>query len=220
MQEIKRKLVKLAFVAVLYLGLSIGLILLIKLVLTYIDFKPNAGFLQFKQDYIDIPIWKYSFYIHVFSSSLCLLAGLTQFSQTFLKHFPKTHKWIGRMYVYNILVVNFPTGMIMAFYANGLWPTKLAFIVLDLLWFWFTLKSVLDIKEGNVFGHKVNISRSFALTFSAVTLRIWNEILCSTTNIDPLTLYQINGWLGFVPNLIIIEVYMRLKNSNLQLKKI
>jgi hypothetical protein len=182
---------------------------MIKLVLTYVNLQSNVGFLEFKQDYIDIPIWKASFYIHVFSSTLCLLAGLTQFSGTILKDFPKTHKWIGKLYVYNILVINFPAGMIMAFYANGLWPTKLAFVILDLLWFWFTLISILAIKAGNIQGHKNNIMRSFALTFSAVTLRIWNEILSATINIDPLSLYQINSWLGFVPNLIAIELYIR-----------
>ena len=129
---------------------------MIKLVLTYVNLQSNVGFLEFKQDYIDIPIWKASFYTHVFSSTLCLLAGLTQFSGTILKDFSKTHKWIGKLYVYNILVINFPTGMIMAFYANGLWPTKLAFVILDLLWFWFTLKSILAIKAGNIQGHKNN----------------------------------------------------------------
>ena len=101
----------------------------------------------------------------------------------------------------------------MAVYANGLWPTKTAFIILDVLWFWFTLKAVLDIKKGNVLSHKKNMIRSFALTFSAVTLRSWNVILSSLVDFDPLTLYMINGWLGWVPNLIVAEVY------NLKLNK-
>ena len=217
---VKNRLLKLVWLPIAYLGLSIGLILIIRLVITYLNLKPNVGFLSFKQDYINIPIWKVSFYIHVFSSSLCLLAGLTQFSETILKDFAKVHKWIGKIYVYNILVINFPTGMVLAFYANGLWPTKLAFVILDLLWFWFTLKSILDVKSGNIQGHKNNMMKSFALTFSAVTLRIWNEVLSATTNIDPLSLYQINSWLGFLPNLIVVELYMRLSSASNRKKNI
>ena len=215
----KNRLLKLVWMPVAYLGLSIGLILIIRLVFTYINLKPNVGFLSHKQNYINIPIWKAAFYIHVFSSSLCLLAGLTQFSGTILKYFSKAHKWIGKIYVYNILMINFPTGMILAFYANGLWPTKLAFVILDLLWFWFTLKSILDIKLGNIQGHKNNIMRSFALTFSAITLRIWNEVLSATTNIDTLSMYQINSWLGFLPNLIVVELYIRLSLASHRIKK-
>lgn len=192
-----------------YIAVSIGLILMLRLIIPYFGMDSNVGFLAFKQSYIDIPIWYYSFYIHVFSSTICLLAGLTQFSDTILKTSPGIHRWMGRIYTYNILIVNFPFAMIMAFYANGLWPTKTAFIILDLLWFWFTLKAVIDIKNGKVEGHQRNMIRSFALTFSAVTLRTWNEVLSTITDLDPLTLYIVNGWLGFVPNLIIAELYIR-----------
>lgn len=191
----------------IYIAVSTGLFLMLRLIISYFGFDSNVEFLQFKQDYIHIPIWYYSFYIHVFSSTICLVAGLTQFSKTLLKNSPKTHKIVGRIYAYNILVINFPVGMIMAVYANGLWPTKTAFIILDVLWFWFTLKAVLDIKKGNVLSHKKNMIRSFALTFSAVTLRSWNVILSSVADFDPLTLYMINGWLGWVPNLIVAEIY-------------
>ena len=191
----------------LYVLVSVGFFLMLRLIIPYFEFDSAEGFLAFKQDYIHIPIWHYSFYIHVFSSTICLIAGLTQFSKTILKNSPKSHKILGRIYAYNILVINFPVGMIMAFYANGLWPTKTAFILLDALWFWFTLKAVLDIKKGNVLSHKKNMIRSFALTFSAVTFRSWNVLLSNTTSIDPLTLYMINGWLGWLPNLIVVEVY-------------
>lgn len=191
----------------LYISLCTGLFLMLRLIIPYFGLDSRYGFLAFKQNYINISIWYYSFYIHVFSSSICLLAGLTQFSETLICNSPKLHRILGKVYAYNILVVNFPVGMIMAFYANGLWPTKTAFIILDLLWFWFTLKAVLDIKKGNVLSHRKNMIRSFALTFSAVTLRGWNLTLSSLTDLDPLTIYMINGWLGWLPNLIVVEIY-------------
>ena len=63
--------------------------------------------------------------------------------------------------------------------------------------------------------------RSYALTFSAITLRTWKFILSRTTHIDPLHLYMIDAWLGFVPNLLLAEWWIRRKTaayrSNLRL---
>lgn len=51
--------------------------------------------------------------------------------------------------------------------------------------------------------------RSYALTFSAITLRTWKLVLPAIITIDSLTLYQVDAWLGFVPNLLLAEWYIR-----------
>lgn len=177
----------------------------------YLTFNNNIGFLQFKQDYININIWRIAFYTHVFSSIFILSAGFTQFSSYILKYQKKLHKIAGKIYAYNILLINFPAGMIMAVYANGLLPSKIAFIVLDCLWFLFTLKAVIAIKKKDVTTHKKFMIRSYALTFSAITLRVWKIILLNSFHIEPLTLYMIDAWMGFVPNLLLAEWIIRKK---------
>lgn len=189
----------------LYLIICISIFLMTKNMVQYIGFKPDAGFLKLKQEYLHITHWKIAFYIHVFTSSLCLLAGLTQFVDDFKIVNKTIHKAIGIMYVYLILFINFPAGLIMAYYANGLLPSKIAFFILDILWFWFTLKAIIEIKKGNTLAHKQYMQRSFALTFSAITLRVWNGVLINYTELIPLTRYMIIAWLGFVPNLLITE---------------
>jgi uncharacterized membrane protein len=171
----------------------------------YSSFKTDIHFLQYKQEYIDIPLWKAAFYIHVFSSVLALAAGLTQFSDTILKKYRPLHRIVGWVYAVVILIVNFPAAMIMAYYANGLLPSKIAFILLDCLWFWFTLKAVMAARNKDLKMHKRFMIRSFALTFSAITLRSWKIILASVFHPDPLTLYMIDAWIGFVPNLLFAE---------------
>ena len=54
--------------------------------------------------------------------------------------------------------------------------------------------------------------RSFALTFSAITLRTWKLILSNLFTIDLAELYVIDAWLGFVPNLAIAEIIIRKNN--------
>lgn len=175
----------------------------------YFVMDDKVAFLAAKQDYIHITPWKIAFYIHVFSSIFTLLAGFTQFSNYLLKHHKKVHRFIGKAYAYNIFFINFPSGLIMAIYANGFLPSKIAFIILDCLWFWFTLKAVIEIKKKNINTHKEYMIRSFALTCSAITLRTWKLILSSAFVIDPTTLYMIDAWLGFVPNLILAEWIIR-----------
>jgi hypothetical protein len=54
--------------------------------------------------------------------------------------------------------------------------------------------------------------RSYALTFSAITLRTWKLILSNIFSIDLAELYVIDAWLGFVPNLLLAEIIIRKNN--------
>lgn len=177
----------------------------------YLSFDTAIGFLKVKQDYIHIQVWRIAFYTHVFSSIFILSAGFTQFSSYVLKHYRKLHKLAGKIYAYNILFINFPAGMVMAIYANGLFPSKIAFIILDCLWFWFTYKAIVAVKQKDIVTHKKFMIRSYALTFSAITLRVWKIVLSHSFNIEPLTLYMIDAWIGFIPNLLLAEWLIRKK---------
>ncbi len=171
----------------------------------YGSFRTDVGFLRFKQDYLDISIWRIAFYTHVFSSVFCLCAGFTQFSAQVLKHHKKLHRFVGKLYAFNIMFINFPAGMIMAFYANGHLPSRVAFILLDSLWLLFTYKAVAAVKVKNMKAHQRFMIRSYALTCSAITLRMWKLILSNSFHIDPQVLYMIDAWMGFVPNLLFAE---------------
>ncbi len=194
--------------------MCLGTFLMLRTIFQYTALDDNIGFLQVKQEYIHIPIWKAAFYIHVFSSVFTLLAGFSQFSSYVLTNYKKLHRILGRIYAFNILFINFPSGFIMAIYANGFIPSKIAFLILDCLWFFFTLKAVIEIKRKNVKAHKEYMIRSYALTCSAITLRTWKLLLSSVFTIDPVTLYMIDAWLGFVPNLLFAEWLIRRKKTS------
>lgn len=185
---------------------------MLRLIAEYLAFRDDVAFLRYKQEYVDNALWKAAFYVHVFSAIFALLAGFTQFSAHILKNHRKLHRFVGRMYAWDILVINFPAGMIMAVYANGHLPSKIAFVILDCLWFWFTWKAVVAARQKRITEHKQFMIRSYALTFSAITLRMWKLILSNSFTIDPVTLYMIDAWLGFVPNLLFAEWLIRRKS--------
>ena len=194
-----------------YLVMCVATFLMLRMIIGYASFDTHYEFLSQKQEYIHIKEWLYAFYIHVFTSLFTLIAGFTQFSSYILVYHKKLHKAMGRLYVYAVLLINFPTGFIMAIYASGLWPSKLAFIILDSLWFLFTCKAFITAKQGDFMAHKQYMIRSYALTFSAITLRTWRIIISALIVINPLQLYMIDAWMGFVPNLLLAEWIIRRK---------
>ncbi len=211
MAAMKKQLLKIFREFGVYLLLCISVFLMARLIAQYAGLDRQVGFLAVKQDYIDIPIWLAAFYIHVFSSIFTLLAGVVQFSSYVLTRHKRIHRFVGIVYVLDVLLLNVPTGLVLAIYASGYLPSKIAFLILDGLWFWFTLKALLAAKERNFVAHRRYMIRSYALTCSAVTLRGWKFVLSSVFVIDPMTLYMIDAWLGFVPNLLFAEWLLREK---------
>lgn len=175
----------------------------------YFPVSSTSAFLQIKQTEVtQIPEYLYFFYIHVFSAIFCLLAGFTQFTATILNKFPTLHKNIGKLYVFVILFFAAPSGFFIGLFANGGIYSKISFILLSVLWFYFTLKAIFYIKNRNIKAHQKFMLRSFALTLSAITLRFWKVILVYLFALPPMDLYQIIAWLGWIPNLLLVEYYI------------
>ncbi|MEO7978190.1 DUF2306 domain-containing protein [Flavobacterium sp.] len=188
---------------------SFFFILMINITLQYIPIKNDVAFLQIKQTEVHkIPSYLTLFYIHVYSAIFVLLAGFTQFSNFILKKYPAIHRNIGKLYVIIIVFLSAPSGLFIGIFANGGFFSKVSFVTLSILWFYCTLKGFLHIKNKNIALHKAYMLRSFTLTFSAITLRFWKVILVYLFQPSPMDLYQIIAWLGWIPNLLIIECYL------------
>lgn len=184
-------------------------ILMIQITWQYIPFKKDVAFLQIKQtEVITIPFYIPFFYLHVYSAIFVLIAGFSQFNAALLNKFPRIHRNIGKVYVFTVLFLSAPSGLFIGVFANGGFYSKISFVTLSILWFYFTLKGFITIKNKNIIQHKAFMLRSFALTFSAITLRLWKVILVYFFHPSPMDVYQIIAWLGWLPNLLIIEYYL------------
>ncbi|MEO6668960.1 MAG: DUF2306 domain-containing protein [Ferruginibacter sp.] len=191
-----------------YLLICSATFLMLRTIIGYTSFDTKYAFLAQKQGYLDNKLWLYAFYTHVFTSLFTLIAGFTQFSKSIRDHHKPLHRAMGKLYVSAVLFINVPAGFIMAIYANGLLPGKTAFLILDVLWFFFTYKGWRAAMNGDFKSHQQWMIRSYALTFSAITLRTWRMILEPIVH-DPLTIYMIDAWIGFVPNLLFAEWLIR-----------
>lgn len=183
--------------------------LMLKLTLNYIPAQSDVQFLSIKQTEVTkhreyLPL----FYIHVYTSIFVLLSG---FLAIIRKDFGirNLHKNSGKIYVLGILAFAAPTGIYMGWHANGGWSSQLSFIILGFLWIFTTWKAYTSIRKRNFKEHKQWMWRSFALTLSAITLRFWKVVIVYLFHPNPMDVYQIIAWLGWIPNLLLIEFLIK-----------
>ena len=191
------------------IGFGFFFILMLQITSKYLPYNSHVAFLQIKQTEVtEVPFYLTFFYIHVYTAIFSLVAGFTQFNKNLLLNNPEIHRNLGKVYILTVLVFAAPSGLFIGFYANGgLW-SKISFVTLAILWFCFTLKGYIYAKNRNILLHKSFMLRSFALAFSAITLRFWKVIIVYLFEPNPMDVYQIVAWLGWIPNLLIIEYYI------------
>ncbi|UTX49758.1 DUF2306 domain-containing protein [Chryseobacterium sp. MA9] len=184
-------------------------ILMLKTISQYTSFDKNIGFLAFKQQVVGNPYWMAFFYIHIFSITLCLLAGLTQFSNRFLTENRDLHKIIGKIYVYNILIINVPACFVLGLFSNGGLIGITGFLIQDVLWAYLTIVAVLSIKKGNISRHRTYMILSYAVTTTAITFRIVKNMFYNETRHDYELFYGLNVWAALFINLFIAYLILR-----------
>lgn len=188
-----------------------------EITLAYIPYNTDVGFLRIKQHYIHIDHWRIAFFVHVYASIWVLLAGFTQFSKKIQRHNPLLHRTMGYIYVADVILITGPAGLLMGFYANGGFTSRFAFVLLAVLWIFFTVVAFIKARQGDFKAHRKYMIRSFALTLSAITLRAWKWSITNSFELPPMDVYRAVAWLGWVPNLVFAEWLIR---RNAKRKKI
>lgn len=180
-------------------------VLMLLITLPYLSFKLNIDFLVTKQSIIHLKHWRYAFYFHILTSVFVLLAGATQFSAYFLRRFRKAHRLIGKMYVFIILFVSGPAALVMSWYANGTVLAKSSFVLLSFLWILFTALAFYFALKKNFARHRNFMIRSYALTLSAITLRLYALLIPHFMHINGRDEYALISWASWTLNLLVAE---------------
>lgn len=182
--------------------------LMFQIIWPYTSGRTDIDFLLSKQQWVHEWHYMAAFYLHVFSSLWILAAGFTQFSSYLLRRWPFLHRWVGKIYVGIILLVSGPAALVMAVYASGGWATKASFITLSVVWWWATWLAYRAIREKKVREHRIWMVRSYALTLSAITLRLMQYCLAMYTSLDPAESYTLVAWPSWLLNWFIAEMLL------------
>lgn len=150
----------------------------------------------------------YGLQTHIAASGFAMLLGGFQFSKTLRRKAPTVHRWMGYGYVLACTVGGLAGGAIALSSTAG--PIAgWGFLLLAIFWVPFTLLALAAAMRKDFVSHERWMIRSFALTFGAVTLRIYLPIAIIVNHGEfPLDAYRAIAWLAWVPNLIVAELFI------------
>lgn len=166
----------------------------------YLTLDPDTFFPQQRAVYVANTL---AIVTHVIGGMLALAVGPVQFVPAIRRRWPRVHRVLGRAYLTGIALGGV-AGLWMARLAYGGAVAQAGFAALALAWLTTSGMALARIRAGDVAAHRRWMVRSFALTFAAVTLRMWLPI-GTLAGLEFESVYRIAAWVCWVPNLLIAE---------------
>lgn len=157
-----------------------------------------------------------AFWVHIVSAGLALAVGPLQFSRRLRAANRLAHRWIGRSYVLASLV-GAGSGLVMSMASSVGLLGFFGFGSLSVVWGWATWRGFRAAAyERDFRAHQAWMIRSFALTYGAVTLRLWFALLVLaqlpfTTDLEAVlaNAYAPLAFVAWLPNLVVAELMIR-----------
>jgi hypothetical protein len=151
--------------------------------------------------------------LHLTGGAVAIAVGAFQLSTRIRARRIAVHRWLGRLYVLGVLVGGVAS-LLLAMRADGGLAARLGFGMLAVLWLGSTGTAYIHIRNRRIELHRAWMLRSFALTFAAVTLRIWLP-LSQAAGIPFQEAYTAIAWLCWVPNLVVVEWFILRRRTGL-----
>jgi uncharacterized membrane protein len=142
-------------------------------------------------------------YAHFIGGAIALALGPFQFLDAIRARHLTLHRWLGRLYL-SAIILGGVTGLVLAALSQGGVVAHLGFGLLAIAWLSTSAAAYAAIRKGRIAEHRRWMTRSFALTLAAVTLRIYLPL--SMIAGVPFTIaYPAIAWVCWVPNLLVAE---------------
>ena len=145
--------------------------------------------------------------VHAVCSAIALLVGPWQFVDALRSRHLQLHRALGRCYALAVLT-GWIASLPIALHAQTRPIASAGFLALGLSWVTATATAIWKVTHGDIAAHRRWMTRSYALTAAAITLRIYLVIILGC-NIDFVPGYRVIAWLCWVPNLLAAEVLVR-----------
>lgn len=153
------------------------------------------------------------FFAHVGFAPLALLLMPFQFWAGLRARRPQLHRWTGRIYGLAILISG-SGGLFMAINTEAGLISGLGFGALAVLWLGTTARGIWLARDRRFGAHRIWMIRSAALTFAAVTLRLYipiSQIMGWPFDVS----YSVIAWACWVPNILLVEIWLRRRTAAL-----
>jgi uncharacterized membrane protein len=150
------------------------------------------------------PVW---LTLHAGFAATALLIGAVQFSKVLRQRKAWIHRWVGRVYLTSCLV-GAMAGLVLATGSSSGAIASIGFGGLAIAWIVTNVLGWYHAREWRFAAHRRWMIRSWALTLSAVTLRLYIP-LAEAVGLPELPAYQAIAFLCWLPNLVLAEVLLR-----------
>jgi uncharacterized membrane protein len=178
-----------------------GAVLMALVALRYYFFRPEV---YFQPDvYAD---QTFGIMIHITGMMFAILCGPFQFLRPLRERHFGFHRLLGKVYIVGALVGGLG-GLYMSQYSASGAVSDVGFAVLAIGVLLTTTLAYIRIRGGDVQSHREWMTRSYALIFAAVTLRIYLPFLEAAFGEHDG--YAIVAWACWIPNLLVAEWLIR-----------
>jgi uncharacterized membrane protein len=143
---------------------------------------------------------------HALTGLVALAIGPFQFLASLRQRQPRLHRLLGRTYLLAILFSGL-SGLWLAFCTVGGFAATSGFLVLSVGWLLTGSLALRAALRRDFAAHRAWMMRSYALTFAAVTLRIYLG-LGVAAGIPFAEIYATAAWMSWVLNLVVVEWWL------------
>jgi len=147
-----------------------------------------------------------SAYAHLIGGAIALAVGPFQLSARLRNRNLSLHRLFGKVYVIAIMIGGL-AGLSLAVSATGGLAAKTGFGMMAVVWLATTAMAFVSIRRRRIAEHQAWMTRSYAVTLAAVTLRFYLPISIAS-GYEFAAVYPAIAWLCWVPNLIIVEWFV------------
>nr|WP_277348825.1 DUF2306 domain-containing protein [Microbacterium sp. CFH 90308] len=152
-------------------------------------------------------------YVHIAGGATALALGALQFWRGLRNRAPRVHRWTGRVYLLAVAAGSVG-GLAITPWSTAGYVGVFGFSALAVLWLITGWRAYRAIRRHDVRSHQAWMIRNYALTYSAVTLRIWLPLLLLAPlafgqEPDFANAYAVVPFLAWLPNLVVAEWLIR-----------
>lgn len=141
---------------------------------------------------------------HASVGAVALSIGPFQFRQRLRRTWPTWHRRLGRVYL-GCVYFGGVTGLWLAFSTPGGLPAQSGFFMMAVLWLVTGSLALRAVRAGKFAEHRAWMLRSYALTFGAVTLRLYLGLGVAVAGLPFDEVYGSGAWASWAVNLLLVE---------------
>lgn len=149
--------------------------------------------------------------LHAIPGGLTLLLGPVNFVTAVRQRYPVAHRMIGRIYLLCVLIGSI-MGVISAVMSTSGLVAQLGFLLLAIAWFYSGLMAYRTIRRREIQLHRVWMIRNYALSFSAVLLRIFLAAGIAYLPLNPAisfeSVYTSSVWCSIAISYVVAEWFI------------